>query len=208
MRSTPADIALHDPRGQRLYLNKEEREAFLCAANKKPREIRMYSHMLHYTGARPTEIGNITYSHINLSDSTITIRSIKKRLRDGQGNPKRPVFRVIPVPHTLIDSLDLVFNIRERQKRPDNANQPLFPSSRTTYWRHIKHIMQEANITGPQASPKGLRHGFAIAMLSGSKPIHITLLRDLLGHSDTRTTECYLKIQDKEKQEAVINAWS
>ena len=45
-------------------------------------------------------------------------------------------------------------------------------------------------------------------MLSGSTPIHITLLRDLLGHSDTRTTECYLKIQDNEKQEAMINAWS
>lgn len=208
MRSTPADIALHDPQGRRLYLNREERQSFLSAANKEPREIRMYAHVLHYTGARPIEICNITYNHINLSDSTITIRSIKKRLHDSQGNPNRPVFRIIPVPHALTNSLDLVFNIRELQTQPDKANRPLFPSSRSTYWRHIKCIMQEANITGPQASPKGLRHGFAIAMLSGSKPIHITLLRDLLGHSDTRTTECYLKIQDKEKQQAVINAWS
>ena len=53
--------------------------------------------------------------------------------------------------------------------------------SRPTAWRMVKRVMARAGIKGAQATSKGLRHGFGIAMLSGEKPLPLNVLRDLLG---------------------------
>ena len=60
---------------------------------------------------------------------------------------------------------------------------------------------------GPQASAKGLRHGFGIAMLSGDRPLPLNVLRDLLGHTDTKTTEIYLQAIGQERRNLVMQAW-
>ena len=68
--------------------------------------------------------------------------------------------------------------------------------------------MKRAGIDGPQATGKGLRHGFGIAMLSGNKPLPLNVLRDLMGHSVTETTEIYLQATGLEKRKLVIQAWN
>ncbi|BES73919.1 hypothetical protein RE428_49370 (plasmid) [Marinobacter nanhaiticus D15-8W] len=55
--------------------------------------------------------------------------------------------------------------------------------------------------------PEGLRHGFAIALLTGARPIPLTVLRDLLGHTDIKTTEIYLQAVGREKRDMVMQAW-
>lgn len=79
--------------------------------------------------------------------------------------------------------------------------------SRATAWRMIKRVMKNAGIEGKQATAKGLRHGFDIAMLSGEKPVPIHIVRDLLGHTDVKTTEIYLQAVGEEKRNLVLQAW-
>jgi integrase len=65
--------------------------------------------------------------------------------------------------------------------------------------------MARAGIKGKQATSKGLRHG--IAMLSGEKALPLNILRDLMGHSDTKITEIYISAIGAEKRKMVMNAW-
>ncbi|NOR23409.1 MAG: tyrosine-type recombinase/integrase [Desulforhopalus sp.] len=62
-------------------------------------------------------------------------------------------------------------------------------------------------IKGKQATGKGLRHGFGVAMVSGPKPLPIHILSQLMGHSSTKTTEIYLQVVGEEKRQLVLDAW-
>ncbi|MDX2508669.1 MAG: hypothetical protein QNK28_03870 [Desulfobacterales bacterium] len=42
-------------------------------------------------------------------------------------------------------------------------------------------------------------------MIQGDTPV--TLARDLLGHSDAKTTEIYLQVMGEEKRNLVMKAW-
>ena len=44
------------------------------------------------------------------------MRSLKKRKIDRRGRERAPQYRTVPVPAALIESLDLVFNLRARQR--------------------------------------------------------------------------------------------
>jgi len=58
MTTEPAyapEMRLFDDDGQRLYLSAEERARFLEASANQPREDRVFCHLLHYTGCRPSE---------------------------------------------------------------------------------------------------------------------------------------------------------
>ena len=74
-----------------------------------------------------------------------------------------------------------------------------------TAYRLIKRVMEHAEIFGPQATGKGLRHGFGINMIQSRVPI--TVVRDLMGHSDTKTTEIYLQAIGEERRSMVMQAW-
>ncbi len=67
--------------------------------------------------------------------------------------------------------------------------------------------MATAGIVGPQATPKGLSHGFAIAMLEADPPVPLNILANLMGHSTTKTTKIHLKAVGAEKRNMVMNAW-
>lgn len=200
------EMRLFDDAGDRLYLSAAERAAFLAAASAQPREDRVFCHLLHFTGCRPSEALELSPDRVLLDDRAVVFRSLKKRATDRQGRPKRPQFRTVPVPARLTDDLDLVFDLR-RTRRPQERRVPLWTMSRTTAWRLVQRVMAAAGIEGPQATAKGLRHGFGIAMLSGDKPLPLNVLRDLLGHTDTKTTEIYLQAVGAEKRQLVMQAW-
>ena len=74
-----SEIRLYDPSGNRLYLNAEERAAFLAEARKQPARDRTLCETLHFTGCRPSELLEITPVRVDMSGGTIAIRSLKKR---------------------------------------------------------------------------------------------------------------------------------
>src|SRR5947209_612196 len=123
-------MQLFDRQGRRLYFTEEERRAFLDAAARASREVRSFCSVLHYTGCRISEALALTPQQIDLSGRVIVFESLKKR--------RRGVYRVVPVPPELLDTLDMVHGIREAQKKgPARLHKPLWPMTRMTAWRQV-----------------------------------------------------------------------
>ena len=140
------------------------------------------------------------------------MRSLKKRKIDRRRQERAPQYRTVPAPAALIESLDLVFNLRARQRsgsggREANRDAPLWQMSRPTVWRLIKRVMARANIQGRQATGKGLRHGFGVAMVTAGRPLPIHVLSQLMGHASIRVTEIYLRMVGQEQRRLVMEAW-
>jgi len=194
--------------GSRLYLTALERQSFLDAADSEDRRERMYCQILHYSGCRPTEALELIPRRILISEQTLVFRSLKKRKTDSRGRIKQPHYRSVPVPKIFIEHLDLVFSIRALHKRQKNLDEPIWTMSRATAYRLVKRVMDRAKIRGKQATGKGLRHGFGVAMVTAKKPLPIHVLSQLMGHTDTKTTEIYLQVVGEEKRKMVADAWA
>ena len=82
------EMRLFSPAGERLYLTAQERERFLDAANHEDRQERMFCHVLHYTGCRPSEALELSPGRILMAESAIVFRSLKKRKQDSKGRQK------------------------------------------------------------------------------------------------------------------------
>lgn len=202
------EMRLYSATGERLYLNKDERAKFLLAANDESPVDRMYCQVLHDTGCRPSEALALFADRVTF-DGSITFRTLKKRTHDGQGRVKLPQYRAVPVSLRLIENLDLVFGLRLLHKQNDSlaAQMPFWSMSRTTAYRLIKRVMARADIKGKQATAKGLRHGFGVAMITAAKPVPIHLLAKAMGHSSTKTTEVYLSVIGEEERGIFLGAW-
>lgn len=197
-------MRLHDPAGNRLYLNAEERAAFLAAARRQPARDRTLCETLHFTGCRPSELIEITPARVDLSGGTIAIRSLKKR-KDAAGKTKL-VYRSVPVPPDYLDTLNTAHGIREAQRSRKQAQAPIWPLSRVRVWQIVTRIMIEAGIpNAPQRSPKGLRHGFGINAAVNGIPLH--MLQKWLGHAQLSTTAIYADATGKEEQDIAARMW-
>ena len=62
--------------------------------------------------------------------------------------------------------------------------------------------MATAGVRGPQASLKGLRHGYAIAA-----GVPESTIADVLGHASTSTTSIYTRATGREAREFVSRMW-
>ena len=58
-----------------------------------------------------------------------------------------------------------------------------------TGWRAVHAVMATAGLDGPQASPKGLRHGFGVAAVSAGIPLN--LVQEWLIHAQLTTRAIY-----------------
>ncbi len=200
-------MRIYDSQGHRLYLNADERHRFLDAAREETREYRVMCHVMHYTGCRSVELIGVSPARIHLAECAILFRTAKKHKRNRKGEIKAPAYRQVEIPERLLDDLDLVFDLRARLRSGDRVDGSLWPISRVHVWRIIKRVMVRAGIEGPQATAKGLRHGFGIAMLTGDKPPPLHIVADLLGHASTKTTEIYTQATGEERRKMVMQAW-
>ena len=192
-------MRLFDTAGNRLYLNAEEREAFLAAARKRPPDERTFAETLTYTGCRISEALEITPRRVELDSGRVILRSLKKRRAD--------VYRAVPVPPAYLDTLNTAHGIREAQAAKRRAGLPLWSWTRQRGWQIVKAIMLEAGIpTGPHRSPKGLRHGFGInATVSG---VPLNMLSKWMGHAEIATTAIYADAMGPEEQDIASRMWS
>jgi len=65
--------------------------------------------------------------------------------------------------------------------------------------------MNEAQIVGPQASPKGLRHGYGIHATSSGIQIH--MLKKWMGHTSIKTTAIYANAVGEEEKAIAQRMW-
>jgi integrase/recombinase XerD len=193
-------LNLYDTEDHHKYLTAGERDAFLKAAEDAPREVRRFCGTLLFTGCRISEALGLTADGADLNDRRIVFESLKKR--------KRGVYRPVPVPPVFLDTLDLVHNIRAMQKRPDRGKGIfLWDWCRTTAWTRVGEVMKAAKINGPQATPKGLRHGFGIRAVTGEKPVPLNMVKKWLGHADLKTTSIYVDAVGAEEDQVAGRMW-
>jgi integrase len=190
-------MQLHDQEGRRLYFTEAERRAFMVAAAQAPREVRSFCGVLQATGCRISEALALTTDRVDLTGRVIVFESLKKR--------RRGVYRAVPVPPELLDTLDLVHGLREAQRR-GQAKALLWPWSRMTGFRRVQEVIAAAGIPdGPHACPKGLRHGFGVQAVS--KGISLNMVQKWLGHAQLTTTAIYANAVGEEEQSIAARMW-
>lgn len=182
----PAHWRLHTSRGQRKYLNPDERRRFLQAAGETDPELRAFCHLRTWTGCRLSEALALSPADLDPSGS-VAVRSLKKR--------GRTLVREVPVPDQVVRQLGQLV-------RPAG---PFWGWGRTTAWRYVKDVMAAAEISGLHASPKGLRHGFGVHAVRSGVPLN--LLQRWLGHADIATTAIYADAMGAEEREIAGRMW-
>ena len=191
-------MRLYTPDGTRKYVTAGEREALLAAAERSDRQVRTLCMVLAYAGCRLSEALALTADRVDLAAGVLIFESLKKR-RPG-------VFRAVPAPPSLLEALNLVHGIRELQGgRGKGRGVRLWPWSRMTGWRAVHGVMEAAGLEGPQASPKGLRHGFGVAAVSAGIPLN--LVQKWLGHAQLTTTAIYADAVGAEEKDIARRMW-
>ena len=190
-RANRAVSFLYDQSGRRKYLTVSERRLWLRAASKMPVLPRLFLKTLAYSGARISEVLALLPSSFDEAEGVVIIECLKKRCRG--------VYRAVPLPRSLIREIKAIKG--QDVRMPD---QRIWNWSRTTAWKWVKEAMAAAQLTGPKASPKGLRHSFGVNSLRSSP---ITLVKKWLGHARLSTTEIYAGAVGREERAIAEKLW-
>ena len=182
---------MFDRQGVRKYVNSSERAAFLqTVSDEEDMALRAFALTLFYTGCRISEGLKLTAERVDFSGKRLVFETLKRR-RPGH-------FRGVPVPERLLALLGPLTAGRQ----PSDC---VWRVSRSTAYRLIKDHMHRVQIVGTMASPKGLRHGFAIACLTHKIPL--PTVQKWLGHSRLETTAIYLEVAGDEERDLASRMW-
>lgn len=148
--------------------------------------------MFLFTGLRRNELLHLTLSDIDIENLTIFVRK-------GKGNKDR----IIPMTHTLAQSLNRYLIERKRQKKTcpefftsSNRNQGFTQSGLKIITNKIRKD------SGLNFTIHKLRHTFATLMLEGGCDIYS--LSKMMGHSDIKTTTIYLSASAEHLRSQVV----
>jgi len=181
-----SDWQIYDGRGCRKYLDDEERRRFLSVADAQRPANRALCYVLAYTGARISEALELGPHRLDPGSSGLLLRTMKRR---------HLCFRVVPVPDFLIAMLHQLPVRRDRY----------WPVHRSTAWRMIDQVMQVAEIDGPMATCKGLRHMFG--MRAALRNVPAPILQRFMGHASLKTTAIYIDAVGVEERQFAERMW-
>ena len=186
--SPSAEMPLVDARG-RKYLTAEERTRFLAEvrAHRQP-TVQTLARTLAMTGCRISEALALRPCDVDLEAAELRIATLKRR---------REHWRAVPVPEDLAHELDLVHRVRRARA--------LWPITRQAAHRQVGALMAAAGIEGPQACPRGLRHGYGVAAVTAGVPF--PTVAAVLGHAHLTTTALYTTAIGAEARELVARMW-
>lgn len=160
----------------------------------KARDIAIIS-LLLATGIRVGELARITMEDIHYGNQTIKV--VRK------GNKKDTVYVMSSAFEHLLDYIKI-----RNQRYPQAENTPfLFVTYRKPAQpiriRTIQMLVEKYTSAYFEKGvyPHKLRHSFATAFIKNGG--EMTILRDLLGHSDITTTALYVNISNSEKVDAL-----
>jgi integrase/recombinase XerD len=187
--------SLFDKSGVRKYLTARERYSFAREAQRLGGEVATFCLTLAFTGARISEVLNLTRDHIDLANGAIVFETLKRR--------KRGVFRAIPVPSRLLQLLRRVHEVDVPHRDP---HERLWKWCRTTAWKRVKKVMRNANINERLAMPKAARHAFGVGAIQNS--VALNVVQRWLGHARIETTAIYASAIGDEERNLARRAWS
>ena len=137
--------------------------------------------MLAHTGCRISEARNLKKWDIQGEEQLVSIYTLKRR--------RAHVIREVPIPRSFVQILESVHFNALSPPGEYLWSTTSRPPPRSTVYRWVKEAMQLANIHGPQACPKGLRHGFGVHATRSGVQLHMTQI--WMGHASIETTAIY-----------------
>ncbi|CAO3376388.1 hypothetical protein [Azospirillum argentinense] len=189
--------SLHTAAGEHKYLTAEERTRFLAAADRALAEARALCLTLAWSGARISEVLELTPNRVDLDGGALTFRSLKKR-------SATPAFWTVPVPPRVVEVLDLVFRVRQR-RGTRRGDEPMFAMHRATAWRQVKAVLERAGITGAAARPKSFWHALGGAAVGTG--VTLNMVQRWLGHAQLSTTSLYAGAVGEEERATACRLW-
>lgn len=164
--------------------SQEEFELFIETTDGVHKTLLMF---LYVTGCRPVEARNLKWTDIDYDNKTITFECGKNQ----GGTRKFPLTDLCSrLFHNMpIDSLH-VFTLKK--KHIENQN----------LYHYVKHRLVKLNLN--HLTPYGLRHTFASGL--NTKEVNAFAIKQLMGHSQIKTTLKYIKNTEKVLIEALEKA--
>jgi integrase/recombinase XerD len=162
------------------------------AHDRWPLRDRAILEMLYATGARASEVADLTVRSVN--------RQVGYANCIGKGRKER----IVPVGRRALDALAAYLET-ERPQLDRRGDQHLFLShsgrrlGRETLWRIVKKYAVRAGISR-RVSPHTLRHSFATHVLEGGADLRV--VQEMLGHVDIGTTQIYTHV-DQNRLKAI-----
>ena len=197
MKDNYYSFSLFSKKGERKYLNASERKRFFRATYFLPFEKRLFCLLIYHTGARISEVVELRELQFDFSDKSVIFRTLKQR--------SEFVYRQVPIPDYLLNSIMVFLNMRRRSENYDPSDDmPVWSFSLSTGYRAVKAVMKLAHITGVKANARGLRHGFAVHAVTRAL---LTEVQAILGHSDLKTTAIYLQVSGMDKRQWAEKLW-
>ena len=194
-RGPPGELV--DQHG-RKYLTADERQRFLAGVRAHPKPaVQTLARTLIHTGCRVSEALALRACDVDLEAFELRIETLKRRTTH---------WRAVPVPEALVQALEYVHRLRAAQSAPRRAKSLLWPITRQAAHRQVAALMHHADITGPQACPRGLRHSWGVAAVQAGLPL--TTIAAVLGHADVGTTAIYATAIGAEARELVARLWT
>ena len=157
-----------------------------------PLRDRAILEMLYATGARASEVADMTLLSVN--------REVGYVLAIGKGRKER----IVPVGRRALEALAAYLS-GERPNLDRQQNPHLFLThsgrrmGRETLWRLVKKYCLRAGISR-RVSPHTLRHSFATHLLEGGADLRS--VQEMLGHVDIGTTQIYTHV-DQNRLKAI-----
>lgn len=191
-------LMLIGPTGYRKYLTSEEWRAFVSAAENASPDTRTFCLVLALTGARLTEVRNLTPASIDVTNSAIVFECLKRR--------RKGIYRSVPVGMRLLTLLENVHNL-PKDGGVDVSATKLWPWSRTTAWAKVKQVFVEAGLPRNLAMPKVLRHSFGVEAAARAN-VPLGTIKRWLGHSRLESTIVYCEAVGAEERMLARRMWN
>lgn len=180
-------------------LNFEETERLLNALNTATKEgIRdsLILEILYSTGIRVSELVNIKFNDVSLSNKTIIV--------NGKGSKQRIVY----FGEKCEKKLELYMKKSYNEFNVNNAEYLLLSKTgKKLNDRIVRKIIDKASFIAGikmKISPHVLRHTFATHMLSDGADLRT--VQELLGHENLSTTQIYTHLTNEEIRKVYLSA--
>ena len=145
--------------------------------------------LLYATGMRVSELCNLKFEDMHLSERYMLIK--------GKGDRQR----VIPITDAACYWVEKYLSLRRPEKDPDSLSPFVFlsnkspdgakPMTRIAFWYRVKSYASQIGISS-SPSPHTFRHAFATHMLNHDADLRS--LQMMLGHSSLTTTQIYTHV--------------
>jgi len=183
-----------------LYVTREQVAAALATFPGPISPGRLFVLALWQTGARVSELLGARVGDLHFADSTLRLRTLKRRTKDGQ---PRVEFRLVPLQTDLAGVLAQYLHaglpVDKHDRGASSGNPRLWPFCRGWAWYTIQRAFAAAGIDPALAHPHSMRHGHAVHALKAGVPL--TAVQETLGHASIQSTTIYgrLTLQDRRR---------